>query len=266
MPLRLEPCRQEALTGVAVQHQASHPRFRVGGLCRSRTAAGATALHHRRCNVADCCSHNLGRRKRACRQVVVRSIKALCSTLHPLGALRPRRSPRLLLLLLRARHGCRTRKARALSTSSSCVGGAEGRKALLIRQTRPAHRCSTRAQEFSEQGCTWKHSRWKKTQSTAHKTVLKDRRDCKSEWTGRLVQAASHQSRARTGKQTKATQCIRLAAACRHTNLERDGSNVTILWCLEAKSGDQQASGRKHACAGLSHITSHWCLEAKFGD
>ena len=156
MPLRLEPCRQEALTGVAVQHQASQPRLRVGDLCSSRAAAGATA-HHRRCNLADSCSHVLSRRHRACRQVAVRSIKVLCSTLHPLGALRPRR----LLLLLRARHGCRTRKARALSTSSSCAGGAEGRKALLIRQTRPAHRCSTRAHKFSEQGCTWKHSRWK---------------------------------------------------------------------------------------------------------
>ena len=159
MPLRLEPCRQEALTGVAVQHQASQPRLRVGDLCSSRAAAAAATAHHRRCNLADSCSHVLSRRKPACRQVAVRSIKGLCSTLHPLVALRPLRR---LLLLLPGRHVCRGRKARALSTGSGCAGGAEGRKALL-RQSRPAHRRSTRAHELSEQGCTWKHSRWRKS-------------------------------------------------------------------------------------------------------
>ena len=262
MPLRLEPCRREALTGVAVQHQASQPRLRVGDLCSSRAAAGATA-HHRRCNLADSCSHVLSRRKPACRQVAVRSIKGLCSTLHPLVALRPLRR---LLLLLPGRHGCRGRKARALSTGSGCAGGAEGRKALLIHRHGQHTAAAQERTSSANKGARGNTAGGGKAQSTAHKTVPKDRRDCKSEWTGRLVQAALHQSRARTGKQTKETQCIRLAAACRQTNLERNGSNVTIHWCLEAKSGDQQASGRKHACAGLSHITSHWCLEAKFGD
>ena len=92
-----------------------------------------------------------------------------------------------------------------MSTGSGCAGSAEGRKALL-RQSRPAHRRSTRAHDLSEQGCTWKHSRWRKSQSTAHKTVPKDRRACKSERAGGPVQSVLHQSEVSTGKQTKETQ------------------------------------------------------------
>ena len=69
-----------------------------------------------------------------------------------------------------------------------------------------------------------------KAQSSAGKIVPKDRRDCKSEWTGMPVQAALHQSGASTGRQTKEAQnepfCWnRDGPALRHTNRPATDSN-----------------------------------------
>ena len=99
-----------------------------------------------------------------------------------------------------------------------------------------------------------------KAQSTAHNTVPKDRRDCKSEWTGRLVRAALRQSRARTGKQTKETQCNRLAAACRQTNLERNGSMSQFIgaWKQSPETSRPQAENPHVHAYHISRVISVW--------
>ena len=159
MPLRLEPCRHEALSAVAVQHHAPQPRLRHGDLCSS---AAAAATRQRRSSLQDGCFYVSLSRKPACRQVAVRFIIGLCSTLHPLRALRPwwRRWLLLRCLLLPFRHGCRGPWARAALPRAA---RAAQRGERLSSDSQGPHTAAAQVRTSSaNKGARGKHRRWRK--------------------------------------------------------------------------------------------------------
>ena len=88
-----------------------------------------------------------------------------------------------------------------------------------------------------------------------------------SHWIRSALTVPNHVSRRCTESSVQRCLAAGRARACQPASVwqrpankrtMRDiGRDVTSQWPLEAKSGDQQAPGRTHLCAGLPHATIH---------
>ena len=248
MPLRLEPCRKQALARLPVQQDAAQPRLRHGDLC-SPPAAAAASPHHRRRDRGRGPCRVLRRWKPACRQGLVCRVKASCSTSHPFARLRPAlRGPAVLLLP----HGGKARWwARAEGSGLGRAHGAEGRKALLW-QSRPARRRSKSAHKLCEQGCARQNTHGgTKARPKTGQTVARSRRACETEGTGEDTQATLHHAGASTRKHTKEKQTIPGAGSrvARPTSTRRGASRGT----RPAKPNVPRRRRRNSPAASLAH-------------